>query len=89
MSIDAYFSDGTALRNYSNVVDQYGARTGPAYRGGVSTNQWYCFDVDLAPVVGKMVLHWYLAYDNRFIGTTGQFRAYFDSVKVVWPGGKP
>lgn len=90
VSVDAYFSDGTALRNYSTVVDQYGVRIHPAYRGGgtllAAAPSWTCYDFNMAPVVGKVVLHWYVAYDNRGPnGTIGTFRSYIDSLKFVWP----
>lgn len=87
-SIDATFSDGTSMRDYGNVRDQNGIQVGPANRGVYPTGGWYCFDADLSSVAGKRVLHWYLSYDNRNTNIGGQFRAYFDSIRLVVPGGK-
>lgn len=85
IGIDAYFSDGTSLREYSNVVDQNGTPLNPAVRN-TPTGAWNCYDADLNPVAGKTVLHWYIAYDNRSTpNSTGKFRAYFDSIRFVWP----
>ena len=99
VSIDAYFKDGTNLRNYSNVIDQYGRGIHPSYRD-YPLGGWYCFDFDLAPVVRKVALHWYIAYDNSLTGgtsrigsalsgnqiasTTGPFKAYIDSIKFTF-----
>lgn len=88
VSIDFLMSDGTALRHYPSVVDQHGVPLGPEYRGGYGTGFWMCFDVDLSPLAGKEVKHWYVAYDNRRTGSIGKFRAYVDSLRIVVPGGK-
>jgi hypothetical protein len=74
------------LRDRADLVDQNGVRLHPQYRN-YPTGQWHCFTVDLSPVAGKDVVHWYIAYDNRRTGWVGKFRAYFDSLKVVWPNG--
>jgi hypothetical protein len=88
MSIDANFTDGTSLREYQ-VVDQNGVRVHPAYRSNGPINIWTCYDADLTPVVGKQVRHWYVAYDNSLTQIGGLFRGYIDSLKLIWPGGKP
>jgi hypothetical protein len=86
MSIDAVFTDGTALRDDDRIKDQYNHRIHPAYRPA-HLGRWECYDVDLSLANGKKVANWYIAYDNRITGTGGNFRAYFDSFKLVWPDG--
>ncbi len=88
MSIDASLTDGTSLSSYASVTDQFGVRIGAQYRN-YSTGQWGCYEFNLDSVAGKTVRHWYVVYDNRNVGTTGRFRGYFDSLKILWPGGKP
>lgn len=88
IGIDAYFSDGTALRDYTNVVDQYGTPISPRLRTS-PTRSWICYEFNLNPVANKTVLHWYVAYDNSWGGgNTGHFQAYIDSLKLVWPASK-
>ena len=91
-SIDAYLQnpDGTitALRDFPNIVDQNGVRIHPAYRSAYREGQWFCFTFDLQPAAGRIVKHWYIAYDNRQTGWVGQFRGYFDSIRYTRPDGK-
>ena len=86
ISVDAIFTDGTTLRDNVNIKDQNGVRIHPALHR-YPTGRWHCFNVDLSPVAGKEVRHWMIGYDNAVTKWVGQFRAYFDSFYVVWPGG--
>jgi hypothetical protein len=86
MSVDAVMTDSYNLRDDPRIVDQNGVRIHPAYRN-YPTGQWHCFSFDLTPAAGKEVAFWQIAYDNANTRWVGQFRAYFDSLKLVWPGG--
>lgn len=83
MCIDFIMTDGSTLRD-SGVVDNYGVRVHPAYRGGYGTGTWYNFSVDLSPLAGKTIRQWMIAYDNGQSHQTGQFRSFFDSVYVTY-----
>jgi hypothetical protein len=74
------------IRDASRIVDQSGVRVHPAARGGYPTGQWLFFDVDLsAPGYEDLRIdRWMLAYDNGNNGNIGQFRTYFDNLRVEY-----
>ena len=90
MSVDLRLKNAAGtqiyIRDDSRIVDQYGIRVHPAARGGYNTGMWYRFDVDLTPLSSGdwRIDRWMLAYDNGNNGTIGQFRSYFDNVRVEY-----
>jgi hypothetical protein len=90
MSVDLrlrnHYGTQMYIRDDSRIVDQFGVRVHPAARGGYSTGVWYIFDVDLTPLAYDdwRIDRWMLAYDNGNNGTIGQFRSYFDNVRVEY-----
>ncbi len=70
----------------SGCRDQNNAPIHPSARGGYPRGQWLYFEVDLSTcsvsLVGKEIARWIVAYDNGNNGATGQFRAYFDNLRV-------
>lgn len=83
MCLDFIMTDGSTLRD-SGLVDNYGVRVHPAYRGGYGTGTWYNFSVDLSPLAGRTIRQWMIAYDNGQSHLTGQFRGFFDTVYVTY-----
>ncbi|HKP53379.1 MAG TPA: hypothetical protein VJ183_12105 [Chloroflexia bacterium] len=93
MSVDLRLRDASGNQKYirddSSVVDQSGVRAHPAARGVYNTGQWYFFDVNLGSFAAGSwkIDRWMLAYDNGNSGapgSVGQFRAYFDNVRVEY-----
>lgn len=85
MSIDFEMDNGATLRD-SGLKDTADVSVHPAARGGYGANRYVCSDVDLAPLAGRGIKRWFLAYDsgqNNFDIAGQQFRAYFDDLKVT------
>lgn len=89
MSLDILFTDGTTMRNTADAKDQNGVRVHPALRGGYGLNTWHYFNVNLSAMQGRRIKTIYVAYDNGNNGQTGQYRAYFDDVHIVYPSSFP
>ncbi len=74
------------LRDVADIKDQFGVRVHPAARGSYATGKWHFFDVDLTSLgYGDWRIdRWMLAYDNGNNGYIGQFRFYFDNLRVEY-----
>jgi hypothetical protein len=83
MSLDFLMDNGAALRD-SGIRDQNGVGVHPAARGAYPTGQWLFFEADLSPLAGRTITRYFVAYDNGNNGVTGQFRAYFEDIQLVW-----
>jgi hypothetical protein len=90
MSLDFETLDGHQLRN-DGCYDQYGINVHPVFRklgsNSSAIGQWFHVKVSLDCMQGRVVKDWLIAYDNGGggVGQTGQFRAYFDNIKVTVP----
>lgn len=89
MSLDILFTDGSVMRDIASVTDQHGVRVHPAARGSYGPNIWHFFNVNLSAMAGRRIRTIYVAYDNGNNGQTGQYRAYFDDVHIVYPSTFP
>ncbi len=90
MSVDFEAIDGAgnvaALRD-SGTTDQYGVPVHPSFRGQAGpAGQYNCYDADISRLAGRKITRWMIAYDNGNNGAQGQFRAYFDDLRLDPPG---
>ena len=85
MGLDFVTETGATLRDCQSCVDQNGIRAHPAARGVYGTGYWIYTNIDLTPLAGQLIDHFLVAYDNGNNGVTGQFRGYFDDVRIIHP----
>ncbi len=80
-SVDFAMTDETRLQ-FTGLTDQSGVGLSPKYRYVYATRVWHTFRVNLSPLAGKKVRRWMYGYDNSLTGQTGQFRVYFENLRI-------
>lgn len=86
VSVDFAMTDETRLQN-SSLTDQNGKLLAPKYRHVYATGVWHTFEVNLTSLAGKKVRRWMYGYDNSLTGLTGNFRTYFDNLRIEYRTG--
>jgi hypothetical protein len=81
VAIDLTFSDGTALREYPSVVDQYGNQMHPAHQcNHLQPDQWNYVTTNLGPQLhGKTIKNIDVGYEQ--VGA-GMYRGYIDDILI-------
>lgn len=87
VAVDLLFSDGTALRDRSELTDQNGFSMHPAQRHDQSiANTWNYVEVDLTPVVGLTIQQVWVAFDDpNYLSHGEKYRAYIDDMQFTNP----
>jgi len=80
-SVDFAMTDETRLQ-FTGLTDQSGVGLSPKYRYVYAARVWHTFRVNLSPLAGKKVRRWMYGYDNSLTGQTGQFRVYFENLRI-------
>lgn len=80
-AVDIIFTDGTALRNYTTITDQFGNRLHPAYQcDHLQPDQWNYVTVNLGSLSGLTVSRIDIGYDQP--GATGNYGGYVDDITL-------
>jgi hypothetical protein len=81
VALDIIFTDGTALRNFTTVTDQYGNLLNPAHQcNHLQPDQWNYVTADLSSISGKTISRIDVGYDQP--GANGNHGGYIDNMRL-------
>ena len=81
VAIDIVFTNSTALRNNTAIVDQYGNRINPTYQcNHLQPNQWNYVTTSLGSLSGLAVSRIDIGYDQP--GASGSYGGYVDDITI-------